>query len=72
MAKLVQVKDLKSGDIVNFHGGTFKITMNAEFISSRDVYRAESECLTGESGGYFYPTSTWVFQGNDLRTVEVQ
>lgn len=65
------IKDLKINDVVFFHGGTFKCIENAREIvetaeyhrDPRTYYQCKAECLTGNAGAYFYPSSSWTFQG---------
>lgn len=70
--------ELKIGDIVAEHGGTFEVLENArsslghrpmadhltEAQGPSDCAVAKAKCISGNCGGYFYPGSEWVFQGN--------
>lgn len=70
------IHQLKTGDIVNFHGGKFLITEDATHAYMQDglegpsdVAIAKSICIEGECGGYFsgIHKTKWSFQGNFLR-----
>ena len=73
------IHELKAGDIVQAHGGTFKILYDArpsrahfttdwktcqQFPEAPDCAYTEGECLTGEVKGYFSKGTNWKFQGN--------
>lgn len=76
---------LKTGDVVHFHGGTFKVIedaresqchrpMDARLTTGHgpsDCGVAKAVCLTGEAPGYFKPGSEWTFQGNNLFPLHV-
>lgn len=80
-----RIANLKAGDIVHAHGGTFRILTNAVESSIHrpqsaslvyahgpaDCARAKSECLTGEVIGYFKPGTEWTFQGSSAVSVIV-
>ena len=62
------VPELKQGDIVHMHGGTFEVQENAHAAGENHpvegVYIASSICKSGKVAGYFHEGSAWVFQGN--------
>jgi hypothetical protein len=72
------IANLKAGDIVHAHGGTFKVLEDARASSShfpRDAVQvhgfgptvcavAPAVCLSGVVPGYFRPGSDWTFQGH--------
>ncbi len=76
MKKLIQ--QLKAGDIVHAHGGVFRVIEDARESGAHrpmashlktvagpsDCAVATAECIDGYVTGYFWPGSTWVFQGN--------
>ena len=80
-----RICDLKAGDIVAMHGGTFEILADAVESNAHrprsdnltiahgpaDCGRAMSKCLTGEVRGYFKPGSDWTFQGSTAVRVSV-
>ena len=71
MINLIKITtpELKAGDIVHFNTGTFRVLEDAVHhgdVSADGVATAKGLCLTGNEGAYFYPGSTWHFQGNSL------
>ncbi len=76
---------LKANDVVNAHGGLFRIVYDAkECIANRpladhlviahgasDLAFAKAICIKGEAPGYFMPGSAWTFQGNFTKTWSV-
>lgn len=72
------IKDLKAGDVVEAHGGRFFVIEDARESQAHrpqaghimtahgpsDCAVARSICMDGEVSGYFWPGSTWTFQGN--------
>ena len=77
---LKRIHELKVGDIVKEHGGTFRVIENAREagfarpMSAHLTYAAgpsacavaKSVCIDGCIPGYFQPGSEWTFQGNFL------
>jgi len=78
-----RVADLKAGDIVAAHGGLFRVTEDAKESRAHfddfgakvpkagpsDTAWAPSVCIEGKCGAYFYPGSSWTFQGRTWVTV---
>lgn len=71
-----RVADLKAGDIVAAHGGLFRVTEDARDSRSHfsdygpsDTAYAPAVCIDGHCGAYFYPGSSWTFQGRLYVTV---
>jgi hypothetical protein len=74
------IHEFKAGDLVQAHGGLFKITTSAYASQSHlpriehlktghgpsDCAIAQAVCIEGECGGYFSPGTDWTFQGNFL------
>ena len=72
------IKDLKAGDVVDAHGGRFFVIKDARESQGyrpqaghlmtahgpSECAVARSICMDGEVSGYFWPGSTWTFQGN--------
>lgn len=69
------IPQLKKGDIVAAHGGTFEVMEDAKLCGElhhiAGVAVADSICRSGIEQGYFSPGLHWTFQGNDLFTVTV-
>ena len=70
---------LKAGDIVMMHGGRFEVLADAApancmpFVHGpSDVATAPARCLSGEVHGYFWPGSSWTFQGNRRSSFAVE
>lgn len=73
----IRIADLKVGDLVEDHGGVFRVTeepfdsighskwTDAEGwpVGPAGVAVAPAECVEGEIPGYFKPGSSWTFQG---------
>lgn len=71
---------LHKGDRIAMHGGVFLITSDARVSRSHQpeigfgpsaVIAFDSVCESGNAPGYFWPSSSWVVQGNHLRTFTV-
>lgn len=76
MLKLIH--EFKTGDVINYYGGQFRITKDARESQSHrpqsdhliqaegpsDCAVAEAVCIAGEMHGYFKPGAAWSFQGN--------
>jgi hypothetical protein len=65
------VPSLKAGDVVAMHGGRFEVLEDAVSVNCSpfthgpgEVAVAPARCLSGVVQGYFWPGSSWVFQGN--------
>jgi len=72
---------LKKGDIVRQHGGTFEVLEDArpsrghlpvDRIGPTCCAVAQAKCLTGAVLGYFWPGSEWTFQGNQISGFAVE
>ena len=62
-------EELRAGDIVSFGGdSTFRVLEDARpavcFEGPSPIAVANSECLTGRVGQYYWPGSIWTFQGH--------
>lgn len=69
----VQIQNLKAGDVIAMHGGTFCILEGArpalDGTGPSPIAVAQSVCLTstGTFNSYFWPGSSWTFQGHTGR-----
>lgn len=64
---LITPQQMRKGDIISAHGGTFRIEEDGYSSMYReDVFIAPATCISGYSQGYFGPGSHWAFQGNDM------
>lgn len=84
--KLVKRTELQPGNIVHAYGARFEITTMQILVtvsSARDhqqglvtspfIMLAESKWLDGKIvDGYFGPTRSWKFQGNDGALVDIE
>lgn len=73
-----RIHELKAGDIVQAHGGRFRVIADAfecvyagpqsDRLKRADgpsaVAGAKAVCIEGIVPGYFHPGSEWYFQGN--------
>ena len=73
----IRIADLKTGDMVSAHGGTFRIVEDARDsighapadpisgwpVGPAGVAVAKAVCVAGQVPGYFWPGSDWTFQG---------
>ena len=72
------ISEFKAGDIVQAHGGKFRIDADAYDsighaptdpatgfpMGPSGCAVAKATCIEGTTKGYFWPTSDWTFQGN--------
>ena len=70
---------LKKGDVVAMHGGRFEVLADAVSVNCStfahgpsDLAAAPARCLSGEVRGYFWPGSSWTFQGNRFSSFAVE